>query len=428
MIRSFRHPGHSIKDACLDPLDLSITEGAKVLGVTRHTLSRVINGRSGISPDMAIRLEKAGWSNADHWLRLQTAFALAEARARADEIHVVRYEPATVARTAASTAFLGEPVRENRESDPRAPGSFAQRYRSRLWDNPIMRPPADAEKIRRLLEELGRRARGPGRVYLAGGATALLIGWRANTVDVDLKLDPEPDGIFEAIAALKDDLDVNIELASPEQFLPALPDWRRRSVFIGRHERRRVLPLRPARPGTGQAGPRLRPRPPRRRGHARARPRLDRRAAVGPGGGQAGPAPVPGARCGGVRAPGAAVPRGARMIDLDGLPGAPRVERGRRDLARGRWTVDAWWLAAARTRLRALGVDLPLEIEPPRPPELALYEALAAEGEDPYFRYNALRAELASFLSALEARVERENRKRESSPSRRTSSTCGLDR
>jgi hypothetical protein len=98
-----------------------------------------------------------------------------------------------------------------------------------------MRPPADAEKIRRLLEELGRRARGPGRVYLAGGATALLIGWRANTVDVDLKLDPEPEGIFEAIAALKDDLDVNIELASPDQFLPALPDWRRRSVFIGRH-------------------------------------------------------------------------------------------------------------------------------------------------------------------------------------------------
>jgi len=105
MIRSFRHPGHSIKDACLDPLELSITEGAKVLGVTRHTLSRVINGRSGISPDMAIRLEKAGWSNADHWLRLQTAFALAEARARADEIHVVRYEPATVARTAASSAL-----------------------------------------------------------------------------------------------------------------------------------------------------------------------------------------------------------------------------------------------------------------------------------------------------------------------------------
>ncbi len=88
------HPGRSIKDACLDSLGLSVTEGAAILGVTRHTLSRVINGRSGISPEMAIRLEKAGWSNADHWLRLQTAFELAEARAHQDEIHVERYEPA----------------------------------------------------------------------------------------------------------------------------------------------------------------------------------------------------------------------------------------------------------------------------------------------------------------------------------------------
>ena len=69
-----------------------------------------------------------------------------------------------------------------------------------------MRQPADPSRVRRLLEELGRRALGPGRVYLAGGATALLEGWRASTVDVDLKLDPEPPGIFEAIAALKDEL------------------------------------------------------------------------------------------------------------------------------------------------------------------------------------------------------------------------------
>jgi len=87
------HPGHSIKDACLEPLELSVTEGAKVLGVTRHTLSRVINGQSGISPDMAIRLEKAGWSNVDHWLRLQTAYELAQARMRQDQIQVERYEP-----------------------------------------------------------------------------------------------------------------------------------------------------------------------------------------------------------------------------------------------------------------------------------------------------------------------------------------------
>jgi len=98
-----------------------------------------------------------------------------------------------------------------------------------------MRRPADPAKVRRLLEELGRRARGPGRIYLVGGATALLEGWRASTVDVDLKLDPEPPGIFEAIASLKDELDVNIELASPDQFLPSLPDWQEHSPFIARH-------------------------------------------------------------------------------------------------------------------------------------------------------------------------------------------------
>ena len=86
------HPGHAIKDACLDPLHLSVTEGAKVLGVARHTLSRVINGLAGISPEMAIRLEKAGWSNANHWLRLQTAFDLAQARQRENTIKVKRYE------------------------------------------------------------------------------------------------------------------------------------------------------------------------------------------------------------------------------------------------------------------------------------------------------------------------------------------------
>lgn len=59
------HPGHTIKDGCLDAVGLNVTEAANVLAVARHTPSRVNNGRSGISPDMAIRLEKAGWSNAD---------------------------------------------------------------------------------------------------------------------------------------------------------------------------------------------------------------------------------------------------------------------------------------------------------------------------------------------------------------------------
>lgn len=87
------HPGHSINDACLGPLKLSVTDAAKVLHVARHTLSRVINGQAGISPEMAIRLEKAGWSNAEHWLRLQMAFDLAQARQNESKIRVRRYQP-----------------------------------------------------------------------------------------------------------------------------------------------------------------------------------------------------------------------------------------------------------------------------------------------------------------------------------------------
>ena len=87
------HPGRSIKQNCLDPLGLSVTEGARVLGVARHTLSRVLNGHAAVSPEMAIRLEKAGWSSAEFWLRRQTSYDLAQARRTEDRIKVMRYEP-----------------------------------------------------------------------------------------------------------------------------------------------------------------------------------------------------------------------------------------------------------------------------------------------------------------------------------------------
>ena len=85
------HPGHSIKDACLDPLGLTITEGASILDVARHTLSRVINGQAGISPDMALRLEKGFGGSADSWLRMQAAYDLAQARKHENQIDVQRY-------------------------------------------------------------------------------------------------------------------------------------------------------------------------------------------------------------------------------------------------------------------------------------------------------------------------------------------------
>jgi hypothetical protein len=97
-----------------------------------------------------------------------------------------------------------------------------------------MRSNVDPQKIEQLMKALGREARGSGCIYFTGGASALLIGWRSSTVDIDIRLDPEPPGIFHAIAKLKQQLDINIELASPQDFLPPLPGWRDRSVFIGR--------------------------------------------------------------------------------------------------------------------------------------------------------------------------------------------------
>ena len=87
------HPGSSIRQNCIDPLGLSVTEAARVLGVARHTLSRVLNGHASISPEMAIRLEKVGWSNAEFWLRRQTSYDLAQARKNEGRIEVYPYRP-----------------------------------------------------------------------------------------------------------------------------------------------------------------------------------------------------------------------------------------------------------------------------------------------------------------------------------------------
>lgn len=78
------HPGRSIRDACLEPLGLTVTEAARRLGVARHTLSRVIHGHAAVSPEMAIRLEAFGWGTAESWLKLQLAHDLAKARRRVE--------------------------------------------------------------------------------------------------------------------------------------------------------------------------------------------------------------------------------------------------------------------------------------------------------------------------------------------------------
>lgn len=87
------HPGGSIRRACLEPLGLSVTEGAKILGVTRQALNNVINGKSGISPEMALRLSKAFGSTPETWLQMQLAYDLAEARKHEGKIRVRRQAP-----------------------------------------------------------------------------------------------------------------------------------------------------------------------------------------------------------------------------------------------------------------------------------------------------------------------------------------------
>lgn len=97
------HPGRIVK-GCLEDLELSITDAAQVLGVTRPTISKVVNGRASLSPEMAIRLSKAFGSTPAFWLRLQLNYDLALAEKNADSIQVERYSPVHAADSVQVTA------------------------------------------------------------------------------------------------------------------------------------------------------------------------------------------------------------------------------------------------------------------------------------------------------------------------------------
>jgi non-ribosomal peptide synthetase component F len=97
-----------------------------------------------------------------------------------------------------------------------------------------MRALVDAGRIRVFMRELGRATGSTARVYFAGGATAVLSEWRPSTIDVDLKLVPDDDALLRAIPAIKESLQINVELASPDDFIPVRPGWEDRSPFITR--------------------------------------------------------------------------------------------------------------------------------------------------------------------------------------------------
>jgi hypothetical protein len=95
-----------------------------------------------------------------------------------------------------------------------------------------MRRVAQREDIEHFITALGERATNPTRLYFTGGATAVLLGWRASTIDVDIHIVPEDDRLLRALPELKESLELNVELACPAHFIPELPQWQDRSLFI----------------------------------------------------------------------------------------------------------------------------------------------------------------------------------------------------
>lgn len=95
-----------------------------------------------------------------------------------------------------------------------------------------MRRVADASRIQELMHALSDQADCETRLYFTGGASAVLLGWRPTTIDVDIRLVPESDRLLRAIPQLKEALEINVELASPPDFIPELPGWQERSRFI----------------------------------------------------------------------------------------------------------------------------------------------------------------------------------------------------
>lgn len=94
-----------------------------------------------------------------------------------------------------------------------------------------MRDAIDAGRVRAFLTALGERLNHPTVVYLTGGATAVLEGWRATTIDLDLKLEPDVEAL-SLLPRLKEELRINVELASPDHFLPPVPGWKSRSPYV----------------------------------------------------------------------------------------------------------------------------------------------------------------------------------------------------
>lgn len=97
-----------------------------------------------------------------------------------------------------------------------------------------MRQSLTSGRLREFMRRLGRSTTRPLSVFITGGGSAVLTGWRESTIDVDLRVEPEDDDLLRAMVRLKTEMDLNVELASPSDFIPPVPGWRERSRFIDR--------------------------------------------------------------------------------------------------------------------------------------------------------------------------------------------------
>jgi hypothetical protein len=100
-----------------------------------------------------------------------------------------------------------------------------------------VRERVDADRVREFMRAVGAAAKEEGVCYLTGGTTAVLVGWRTTTVDVDIKLEPEQDEVLRALPTIKEELRINVELATPGDFIPLPAGWEERSPSIGREGR-----------------------------------------------------------------------------------------------------------------------------------------------------------------------------------------------
>jgi len=319
-----------------------------------------------------------------------------------------------------------------------------------------MRKPVDRPRLEEFMKGLGRLATSPGTICFTGGSTALLLDIRDQTVDIDIKLDPEPEGVFEAIAELKETLGLNVELASPDQFIPPLPGWRERSIpiltagrvefkhydlysqalakierghaldltdagsFIARglivpeelerlFEAIRPLFIRYPAVDAGDLERRLRTFLRERRGA-----RDEVRGARGNSGGNSGGNEEAIPNCLVARVPPwaapdcpvAQLPGCPRPMDLAGLPGAELVLRGLEEVRGAEPTECALLVLIAAPRLRGLGLEVPERDDIPGPYEHQLYALLErTHGDAAYSRYGSLIRRIVSFSRSLATRT-----------------------